>query len=341
MPLREIRGHRRVLDVLTHAIGRGALPPSLLFAGPEGVGKRLTAIAVAQTLNCTRPVSLLQSTGEMPRDGCGECTACRRIARGAHPDVVVLQPDDSASIKIDAVREEVIQKSAYRPFEGRWRVFIIDEADALVVNAQDALLKTLEEPPPGSILILVTSRPDVLLPTVRSRCYRLRFGRLSEADIAAVLRERHGFSERDARAASVFADGSISRALAAQEGELAEAREAAARLLRAVAGGRTPQRLDGAKAFVAGPRAGPADRGAVAGRLRALSSMLRDLEILATRAEDAWLANADLKPQLEPLLPAFGSPRVLRAFSAVDRALSALERNASPKIVADWVALEI
>jgi DNA polymerase-3 subunit delta' len=330
MPLRDIRGHRRLNDLLTHAIGRGALPPSLLFDGVEGVGKRLTAIAVAQALNCPSP-----SGG----DSCGVCSSCRKIVRGAHPDVVVVEPEDSGAIKIETVREEVIQKSAYRPFEGRWRVFVIDEADALVANAQDALLKTLEEPPPASILILVTSRPDALLPTVRSRCHRLRFGRLSEAEVTAVLRERHGFSEREARAAAVIADGSVSRALSAQQGELAESREAAAHLLRAVARGRMPQRLEGAKALIAGSRS--PDRAVVADRLRALSSMLRDLEVLATRAKDAWLANADLKPQLEPLLPAFGSPRVLRAFSAVDRAISALERNASPKIVADWVALEI
>jgi DNA polymerase-3 subunit delta' len=332
MPLREIRGHTRVRELLTRAIDRRALPQALLFDGADGVGKRVTAIAAAQALNCLTPAG---------GDACGECAACRRIARGAHPDVVLLEPDESGSIKVDVVRERVIQQTAYRPFEGRWRVFVIDDADALVVNAQDALLKTLEEPSPGSVLILVTARPDALLPTVRSRCYRLRFGRLSERDVADVLRERHGFSERDARAASAIADGSVSRALSSQEGDLAEAREAAARLLRAVARGRMPQRLDAAKGFVAGPRAGPADRGAMADRLRALSSMLRDLGILATRAQDGWLANADLKPQLEPLRPAFDSSRVLRAFSAVDRALVALERNASPKIVADWVALEI
>jgi DNA polymerase-3 subunit delta' len=332
MPFRDIRGHRRVLDLLARAIGRGALPPSLLLSGPDGVGKRTAALAVAQALNCQRP-----SAG----DACGECTACRKIARGTHPDVVLLEPDENGSIKTDAVREEVLQKSAYRPFEGRVRVFVIDRADALVVNAQDALLKTLEEPPSGSVLILVTSRPDALLPTVQSRCYRLRFGRLSEADVAAVLRERHGFPERDARAASIAADGSVSRALAAGEGNLAEARDAAARLLHVVAAGRVPQRLNGARTFVAGPRASTMDRAGLADRLRALASMLRDLELLSTRAQDAWLANADLKPQLEKLLPAFGSPRVLRAFSAVDRAIFALERNASPKIVADWVALEI
>ncbi|HSL21777.1 MAG TPA: DNA polymerase III subunit delta' [Vicinamibacterales bacterium] len=332
MPLRDVRGHRRLLDLLAGAIARNTLPPTLLFDGPDGVGKRTTAIALAQELNCLQ---------RDPAGGaCGRCAACRRIARGAHPDVVVLEPGDSGAIKTEIVREQVIQASAYRPFEGRVRVFIIDEADALILNAQDALLKSLEEPPPGSVFILVTSQPDRLLPTVLSRCYRLRFGRVSEADIAAVLRERYNFGEADARAASAIADGSVGRALAAQRGELTAAREIATQLLRAVANGRVPQRLEGAKGLLAGPRSG-ADRATVAERLRAVSSILRDLGVLSSRAEDALLANADIKAQLDTLLPAFAAERVLRAFSAVDRASVALERNASPKIVADWVALEI
>ena len=91
-----------------------------------------------------------------------------------HPDVLVVEPGDSGSIKIEQVRD-VVDRARYRPFEGRRRVVIIDEADALVAAAQNALLKTLEEPPPSSVFILVTARPDVLLPTVRSRCPQLRF----------------------------------------------------------------------------------------------------------------------------------------------------------------------
>jgi DNA polymerase-3 subunit delta' len=336
MPLREIRGHRRLVELLAGAIGRGALPPTLLFDGPEGVGKRLTAMAVAQALNCLQPV---ESRGG--RDACGVCAACRKITRGAHPDVVVVEPDDRDSIKVDAIRVEVLQKTGFRPFEGRVRVFVIDRAETMEPQAQDALLKTLEEPPPASIFILVSAVADALLPTVRSRSYRLRFGRLSEGEVAQVLQERHKFSEAEARAASAVADGSIGRALAAEQGELAEARELAARLLRSVAAGRVPQRLDAAKEFIAGPRNGTADRGTVGDRLLAVSSILRDLGILASRAENALLANADIKGQLEQLLPAFAAERVLRAFSSVDRALGALERNASPKIVADWVSLEI
>ena len=336
MSFRDVAGHRRVIDLLAGAVGRHTLPPALLFSGPDGVGKRLTALALAQVLNCQRPVTL---AGDH-RDACGECPSCRRIARGTHPDVVVIEPEDG-TIAIGTVREEVIGKSGYRPFEGQRRVFIIDDADSMNENAQDALLKTLEEPPAFSVLVLVSAQPDALLPTVRSRCYRLRFGRIGEEEVARVLRERHGMAEADARAASALSDGSVGRALAVESGRLVEARDAATRILRAVSSGRLPQRLQGGKDFVAGTRAGAADRGTVSDRLRALSSILRDLELLATRADGALVANADLRGELEAILPAFDSLRVLRAFSAVDRASVALERNASPRIVADWLAVEL
>src|SRR5207253_11036401 len=112
----------------------------------------------------------------LPLDACGACAACTRIARGVHSDVLIVEPGDTGSIRIEPVRE-VIERAAYRPFEGRCRVVIIDGADALVAAAQNALLKTLEEPPPSSVFILVTAHPDALLPTVQSRCQRLRFGR--------------------------------------------------------------------------------------------------------------------------------------------------------------------
>jgi DNA polymerase-3 subunit delta' len=335
MPLRDIRGHRRLVELLAGAVSRKALPPTLLFDGPEGVGKRTTAMALAQALNCLHPIAFAGGL-----DGCGTCASCRKIARGSHPDIVVIGPDEG-SIKVDTIRDEVLQKSGFRPFEGRVRVFVLDQAESMVPQAQDALLKTLEEPPPGSVFVLVSGIADSLLPTVRSRSYRLRFGRLSEAEVTQVLQERHHFTEAQARAASAIADGSVGRALAAEHGDLVEAREFAARLLQSVATGRVPQRLEAGKEFVAGPRNAAINRATMVDRLLAVCSILRDLGILASRAEDSLLANADLKAQLERLLPAFAADRVVRAFSSVDRAVLALERNASPKIVADWIALEI
>jgi len=331
MAFRQITGHRPLLELLARATARGTLPPSLVFAGPDGVGKRLTAIALAQALNCERP--------EPYGDGitaCGRCPACTRIGRGVHADIFLVEPGDSGSIKIDQVRE-AIDRTAYRPFEGRRRVVIVDHADALVGEAQNALLKTLEEPPASSVFVLLTSRPDLLLPTVRSRCHRLRFGPLAEADVAAILMRDHGFTAADAHAAAATSEGSAGRALEENTEEAIEAREAAARALQAAAGGPDPRRrLEGAKAL-----AGSGDREDVWRRLLALSSLLRDLTVLASRADEGVLANADLRPQLQQFLRAFDGGRAVRAFSAVDRALAALDRNASPKIVADWLALQL
>jgi DNA polymerase-3 subunit delta' len=331
MPFRAITGHAPLLELLARAVARGTLPPSLIFAGPAGVGKRLTAVALAQAINCR---SLIETPAGV--DACGVCASCTRIARGVHADVLLVEPGDSGSIKVDQVRE-VIDRTAYRPFEGKRRLVIVDEADALMSEAQNALLKTLEEPPPASVFALITARPDMLLPTVRSRCQRLRFGPLTAADVADVLVRDHGLDAAAAQAAAAAADGSIGRAL--EEGDDAsEARDAAARLLQGAATSSDPRRrLDGAKALVG--NAG--DRDELSRRLLALSSLIRDLGLLQSRADDRALANTDLKPQLEALLRSYDRDRTLRAFSTVDRALSALDRNASPKIVADWLALNI
>jgi DNA polymerase-3 subunit delta' len=338
MPFSAIAGHRPVIDLLSRALARQTLPPSLVFAGPEGVGKRLTAVALAQALNCERAAAARAGAGTLDRfDACGACASCRRIARGVHADVLVIEPGDSGAIKVDQVRE-AIDRAAYRPFEGRRRVVIVEEADALVPEAQNALLKTVVEPPPASVFVLVTARPDVLLPTVRSRCQRLRFGPLAPADVAAVLVRDHGFADADARAAAAAADGSVGRAIAEGADEAIEAREAAARLLQAASASTdVRRRLDGAK----GLTGGGADRGELSRRLLAMSSLLRDLGLLGTQAGAHALANADLEPQLQALLRHYDAARTIEAFSVVDRALEALERNASPKIVADWVALHV
>jgi DNA polymerase-3 subunit delta' len=354
MPFRTLTGHRRLLERLAGAASRGTLPPSLIFAGPEGVGKRLSAVALAQFLNCSAIDFRLKAEAtdnsttdlvasafrrkEIP-DACGECASCKRIARGVHADVLLIEPGENGSIGVDQVREAV-DRAAYRPFEGRRRVVIVDRADTMLAPAQNALLKTLEEPPSASMFVLVTSRPDVLLPTVRSRCPQLRFGRLEPAEVVNELIRTHGYSSSEAHAAASLSDGSIGRALEGASEGYVEARTAAATLLEDVAASPDPRRrLESAKTLTAGRAAG--DRNELAARLRALSSMLRDLAVLVTRGDVRQLANADLRPALERLGAAFENGRALAAFSSVDRALAALERNASPKIVADWLALQI
>jgi len=334
MPLRDVLGHNRLIALLTRSVAGASLPPSLLFAGPAGVGKRKTAIGLAQALNCLSP-----------RDGdaCGSCTACRRIARGVHPDVAVLEPEESGAIKIDAVRE-IVERAAYRPFEGRRRVVIVDGADALVPQAQNALLKTLEEPPPSSVFVLVTARPDVLLPTVRSRCPQLRFRPLSPHDIAAALIAR-GAGESEARAVAAAANGSLGEALEAAGQDLVDARGVAQRVLTRAGAERDPaRRIELARELLAKTGSGgAADREQLSSYLRAMASLLRDAEILSTGADASALANADARPALERLASAYQRDRGVRAFEAVDEALVALAppRNAGVKIVADWVVLQL
>jgi DNA polymerase-3 subunit delta' len=200
MPFSTIAGHRPVVELLSRAVARQTLPPSLVFSGPDGVGKRLTAIALAQALNCERR--------SQSGDGCGTCASCTRIARGVHADVLVIEPGDSGTIKIEQVRE-AIDRAAYRPFEGKRRVVIIEEADALFSEAQNALLKTLEEPPPASVFVPRLPRHAAADNSVR--CQR-RFGKLSGRRRAVLVRD-HGFAKRTPRAAAAAADGSIGHAL--------------------------------------------------------------------------------------------------------------------------------
>jgi len=166
-PLGLDRGQERVVAVLQRAIARDRVPHAYLFSGPAGAPLMDTAIALACALNC-----------EVARgEGCGECEACSKILAGIHPDVVTLVREGAAQIvPIENVRNQVIARIGLPPHEARVRVFVIEEATALAPPAANALLKTLEEPPARTLFVLNTTAPEQLLPTIRSRCQRVRFG---------------------------------------------------------------------------------------------------------------------------------------------------------------------
>ncbi len=340
MPFRDIIGHRKLVGLLSRSIARQSLPPSLIFAGPSGVGKRMAAIATAQALNCLHPVT--SGTPDSPDvDACGTCAACARIARGVHPDVLILEPNDKGNIKIEFVRE-AIQRAGYKPFEGRRRVTIIESADGLDTAAQNSLLKMLEEPPPSSVFILVTSLPDTLLITVRSRCPLLRFRALATDDVVSALQLR-GLDERQARRAALLADGSIGAALAVADTDEddQDVRDVAVRvLMQAAASDDGRRRLESAKELVAKSSSSISERDQLAVYLRAMSSLLRDVELLACGGDADTLANRDLQSALDRLTP-FGGARGRQAFMAVDRALAAVDRYANAKLVADWLVLQL
>lgn len=338
MTLRDIIGHRRLTTLIARAIERESLPPTLLFAGPSGVGKWAVARATAQAVNC---IDQVKSGGDLAIDACGKCRSCDRIARGVHVDVFLLEPDDRASIKIDSVRA-VLSETTFKPFEGRRRVVLIRDADTLESQAQNALLKSLEEPPPGTMFILTTAVPGVLLPTVRSRCMRLRFGRLTAAEVAAALTRDHEYSDVEAREAAPLADGSLGQALALIDNDLSMFRELAMGLLRNSASRADSQsRVQAASPLHTGTSKKERSREDVATILRLMASMLRDLEAINAGADRAVLANPLLSGDLENLAGAYSGDRARAAFGAVDRALMALERNAGMKVVTEWLAVQM
>lgn len=331
MPFASIVGHTNLVHLLTRAVVRKRVPQSLLLAGPEGVGKHALAIALAQAINCPR-----QTDG----DACGACNVCRRIAAGTFSDVTVLDKDGAASIGIDSLRTKILDPVGYRPFEGARRVFIIDPADDMTANAQDSLLKTLEEPPPSAILILVTAYPDTLLATIRSRCRRLRFGALSEEDVRRVLTmTQPAMDADDVRRRASASGGSVERALAVDQDEFLGDRHVAFGLLHAVQRDNVMARLKASADFAAVEKKRRV-REAAATRLAILSSLVRDLAAMDARREDV-IANVDLANELTALAPSFTAPRLVAAFSAIRQAEVSLDRNASAKTVADWLAVTL
>ena len=212
MPFSTLIGNDRIRKLLARSVAEGRIGQSLLMAGPRGVGKYRFAISLAQALNCDQV-----RMGE----ACGDCIPCRKIIRNEHADVrTILRESQDPSfkkesrsqfIKIGQVRE-MAQQAQFRPYEGRRRVFIIDDAEWLRHEAANSLLKTLEEPPDTSLVILITSKPFSLLDTIRSRCLMLSFAPLTAAEIEQHLRTTQTSAEEPHLRARL-AGGSIGRAI--------------------------------------------------------------------------------------------------------------------------------
>ncbi len=188
-------GNRKVIERLRAKLQQDRFPHGLIFSGPEGVGKHTCALMIAKALNCTRAAA-----GSF----CGECSSCRKIDSGTHPDVMTLSVEEEASQKKIAQVRQLLGMLDLQPFEGRNKVFIIDPADLLNAEAANALLKGLEEPPESSFFILVTVNVHELLLTVRSRCQVYNFTPLTLEEI-----RRHGVTDE---LVVRWSQGSIGRA---------------------------------------------------------------------------------------------------------------------------------
>ena len=218
-----IEGHDDTVELFRRALARGRLASSFLFTGPAGIGKRTFAVKLAQALLCA-------AREEAALDPCGQCPACVQVAAGTHPDVDrVEKPADRAFIPLDLLigdkdhrgREGLCHNIGLKPYMGGRKIAIIDDADHLKVEGANCLLKTLEEPPPRSLLILIGTSPAKQLPTIRSRCQLIRFRPLPPDAVAELLIANDLVADReDAMRLARYSEGSLQRALELADAEL-------------------------------------------------------------------------------------------------------------------------
>jgi DNA polymerase-3 subunit delta' len=242
--LARVAGQDTALEILRRALRTGRVHHAYLFDGPPGVGKELTAWGLAQALVCEAPTA--------EAEACGTCSACVRAVpeengRPKHPDLHLLgrgvyepaqigrRTPESQDLSIDQIRTVVLARAAFPPHEGRARVYVVRDADELSTSAANAFLKVLEEPTARTHFILITSRADALLSTIRSRTQRVRFGGLPASTVEEILRRR-GIGETEARAAAALAEGSAHQALGLADPRATSMREDfVARALEALA----------------------------------------------------------------------------------------------------------
>ncbi len=200
-------GHEWAVSLLQQAIESGKLPHALLFVGPEGVGKTLLAQTWSMAVNCLAP-----KAKDRP---CGECRSCRLQAAGRHPDVIHVRPEKE-SVKIEQIRD-LERKLALSPVEGRWKIGILEQFDKANIPAANALLKTLEEPPSHTLLVLTAESAESLLPTIVSRCQIIRLRPLPTALVSEALQERWGANASRANLLARLSGGRIGWAVTALE----------------------------------------------------------------------------------------------------------------------------
>jgi DNA polymerase-3 subunit delta' len=315
-----IAGQASAVALLQRAVALDRLAHAYAFIGPTGVGRGLAALALAQAALC-------------PARGCGTCAVCRRVAAGQHPDCQVIaptaprdNPKGAPMIRIEQVRE-LERTAALAPFEGNRKVFVLDDAERMTLPTAQALLKTLEEPPPRTHLVLILANPRALPPTVLSRCQRVRFRPLAVADAARVL-EARGVPPAASELLARLTEGRPGLALGTDLDALRARREAALALAT-----EPPVRLgvalDGA----------PTDRATVAAYLELYWTWYRDALCLAAGGPAALLVHADQEAALRVLAARMPAPALVAALTRVKAAWVALEGNLNPRLALETALL--
>jgi len=325
MGFKDFIGNQRVVEVIRRHLRNHRFPNSVLFSGIEGVGKSILALSVAKTLNCV----LLSD------NFCGHCSSCRRIAENAHPDVKSVEPD-GLFIKIDQMRE-VSRDVFFQPFEGRKRVFIIDGAERLREEAANSILKTLEEPPDSSVLILITSRVDDLLPTILSRCQVYRFAPLPSSELEKFLEKKTEHTAESRALLSRISGGSLGKALTMDLDHYRAQREQNLGLLEACSDNFT---------YVAGTKAVSSwlDRRNAAEfeeRGQLLCSLLRDVYLLKLDPAMPNITHLDLRHRLLRLASLFSHERLAAAALSFDHLEAGIRRNLNRSLGVDQLLFRL
>jgi DNA polymerase-3 subunit delta' len=315
MSFAEIIGHQKPLEILRAALANRRLHHAYLFLGPDGVGKRTVARWLAQAIHC----------GRGDNDSCGECANCRRIESGNHPDVRIIGPAaGKKEISIQQIRA-VEKELNFRAFSGR-KIAIIDPATLMNLPAQNALLKTLEEPPPDSLLILVASNSGGLLPTLRSRCLCVAFGPLSRDLIAGYLEAKRAMTPEDARLIAAMSNGSLAMALELGGKELIEQRRNWIETMCSLTPGNYRSALEAAESL-------SANREQSLRFLAWVETWYRDLLVYSLTQDARDLMNPDIVDHVQQQAARGNTEKILSALNQAASAAARIQRNLNRRMV--------
>jgi DNA polymerase III subunit delta' len=320
MTFSQILGHERQKDILRRAVDSGRLAHAYLFEGPEGIGKRLMALALVRAVFC------------QDGNGCGNCSACRKVDHHNHPDLHILEPD-GASIKIEQIRG--LQKElSYRPLEAPKKVCLIDGAEKLNPSAGNSLLKTLEEPTGDALLILITARPEGVLSTIRSRCQRLPFVRLPQEKLRQVLLERLGVDETQSHILTALSEGSFKKALGKDRDLYLDKRRTLLKSLTALSPGSIIPLFELARQLSEQKEQLPEI-------LEMFQAFYRDLLLFRHGRPEQELVNIDLLDKIRRTAGRETVASLLRKLDAIVASRRQLERNVNRQLAMDVLLLHL
>ncbi len=325
MTFADFLGNTPVLETVRRQLASQQFPHSVLFSGTRGIGKWTLAQFLAKAMNCRNAQN----------DFCDDCGPCRRISENTYPDVKNVAPEGQFT-KIDQMRD-VSREAYFKPFEGRYRVFIIDEAEKLKEEAANSILKTLEEPPETSILILITSRPNDLLPTIRSRCQNYRFAPLPPADIEQLLQKRTQWSPDDRQLLARVSSGSLGKALTVDLNEYRVQREEMLKLVETCA--RNFLYSTTARAIAVWLDKRKSEQ--FGDKTEILFTLFRDLYLLKVDPDTSALTYMDIRSRLLSMASHFSLDRLVEATRALDHIESGARRNLNRGLAIDRLVFQL